>query len=697
MSSNEQNNHNEEMGARASKVWLSLLEDLKQTPLEIPETWPKETKAYWDSEELSLVVTIPDDTDEVWLDRRFLPLAKIYFDEEHKERQLVLQRKGRAGVDDLLVRVQSSVYEEITEPNKIVPVQIYMFHHWLPVLGASPFWVVAGMKQVSFVAISKENSVLKPISTRTIAKWTPLGFSAVAKCLKKGGFSSWFYKKIKDSYEDVPPEYNVWSQIPVAPHHLSWIEDYFKQHTEEESATAILESLIDRTVEIRRVKPGEMKIPSLYSNKRRTVINVVSKYFPGKISQDIYALVTQLEQQITRPNLAITIPHYFFKKFLGDLNSNEAALIWYLRSLYKEDESTVIQFNGYAPISESLGCGRNTPQRMLDNCILSQEDNRASSWDPHYQPDLPLRNWLVVDYLSEHVNGTARDYTISIRPAEPIHTDDKAIYTRRLQQLLESFEFNNEPSPLPAQNDTGDEQKDVEGKNIPAHNDTGGAQKNIGVEEPPTQNNTGPAQIDTGGAQKDTGSTRNKTGYPHKTEHLNSLNINNSLTDSFNDSLIPPLPYTNNTDLSTNLPVVGVREIILEKLLGFGSYKHNEKKKLVELIEKNQELFLAWFIRNHITAARFPVRLAVKNIQEGNVTEDQYLELAAQGWGITAQLASVNVHTLDIWELGVIDNYEDQEDLIQVYGKLSKPAKKEIEKLRETRYSEIFENVMDKQ
>jgi len=409
------------------------------------------------------------------------------------------------------------------------------------------------------------------------------------------------------------------------------------------------------------------------------VINVVSTYFPGKISQDIYALVTQLEQQITRPNLAITIPHYFFKKFLGCLNSNEAALIWYLRSLYKEDESTVIQFTGYAPISESLGCGRNTPQRMLDNCVLSQEDNRASSWDPHYQPDLPLRNWLVVDYLSEHVNGTARDYTISIRPAEPIHTDDKAIYTRRLQQVLESFESNNEPSP------------------IPAHNDTGGAQKNIGVEDPAAQIDTGPAQIDTGGAQKDTGPTRNKTGYPHKTEHLNSLSINDSLTSSFNNPLIPPLPGTNDPDLSTNLPVVGVREINLEKLLGFGSYKHNEKKILVMLIAENQELFLAWFIRNHITAAKFPVRLAVKNIQEGNVTEDQYLELATLGWGIAAQLARVNENDLSMWGLGVYEENEDQEDLIQVYKKLSKTAKKEIEKLRETGYSEIIENVMDKQ
>ena len=142
--------------------------------------------------------------------------------------------------------------------------------------------------------------------------------------------------------------------------------------------------------------------------------------------------------------------------------------------------------------------------------------------------------------------------------------------------------------------------------------------------------------------------------------------------------------------------MVGVREINLEKLLGFESYKHSEKKKLVELIKKNQVQFLAWFIRNHITTAKFPVHLAVKNIQEGNSTEDQYLELAALGWGSILQLVSVNENDLSMWDLGVIDDNEDQNELIQVYKKLSKSAKREIEKLRKTSYSEIVENVLGK-
>jgi len=686
MSSNGQNNHNEKVSTRASEVWQSLLEDLKKTPLEIPETWTKGTSAHWDSEELSLIVTVPHDTNDVWLDRRFLPLAKIYFGQVHDQKQLVLQRKGRAGVDDLLVRVQRSVYEEIIEPHKIVPVQIYLFHHWLPVLGASPFWVVTAMRQVSFVAKSEENSVLKSISSRVLAKWSPLSRSQISERLNKKGFSSWFYKKVKEGYEDVAPEFNVWSQIPVAPHHLSWIENFFKQHAGEESAAAILSTLIDRTGEIRRVKPGEVALPSSFAKQRRTLLDVVSEYFPGKITPTISDLVIQLEHQITRPNLAVTIPHYFFHKYMGELNSNEAALIWYLRSLYKEDESNLVKFIGYAPLKTALGCGNRTPQRLIKKCSLSQEEGSERTWDPHYQPDQLLGNWLSVVYLNDYKKGIAREYEIRIRATEPIHEDDKRYYNRQVERNMTSSQAEKEEDSELAQNRTG-----------VAHNRTDSEPVDQDPEIVPdsdvTQSRAGVAQNQQEDTHNKPGVAQNNAGDPRISGHYNNSTTNKSFNDSNNNSLIPPQPLLSDPDLSTDPTVVGVVEINLDKLLGFGSYKHNEKKKLVELIEKNQNIFLAWIIRNHITAAKFPVRLAVKNVQEGNETEDQYIELAALGWGITAQLARVNENDLSMWELGMYDDYEDQENLIQVYKKLSKPAKKELMRLRETGYYQLYKNV----
>ena len=65
------------------------------------------------------------------------------------------------------------------------------------------------------------------------------------------------------------------------------------------------------------------------------------------------------------------------------------------------------------------------------------------------------------------------------------------------------------------------------------------------------------------------------------------------------------------------------------------------------------------------------------------------------GWSVSAQLARVNENELSMWGLGLDDGYEDQEDLIQSYQKLSKIAKQEIGKLRETNYSQLIENISD--
>jgi len=684
MSSNGQNNHNEIVSA--DQVWLSLLEDLKQTPLEISETWTKETKAHWDSEELSLVVTVPHDTDDVWLDRRFLPLAKIYFSEEYDQKQLVVQRKGRAGQDDLLVRVQRSVYEEIIEPNKIVPVSIYMFQHWLPVLGAAPFWVVTSMKQVSFVAIAEESSVLKPISTRVLAKWAPLKYVQVSEWLNRKGFSSWFYKKVKDGYEDVAPEYKVWGQIPLAPHHLVWIENFIKKYKDEESAASILESLLDRTGEIRRVKPGEVEIPSSISEKRRTVLDLFAEYFPGKLYKNVSEMEIQLVHQITRPNLAVTIPHYFYKKYMDKLSPNEAAFIWYLRSLYREDESAEVHFSGYRSMETALGCGNRTPQRLIEKCMLSPKKGEGNSWETEFSHELSLSNWLSAEYTEEYKKGSPREYSIKIRATEPIHNDDMVYYKRLLKGRLGSSQGTETDNKEGAQTRTGG-----------THNQTRDAQIDHLIKN---ESYSEDAHIRTGDTQNQTGDTRiqtveeqSQTGTPRNSEHYNNSNTNKSLSNSLNDSLIPPLPATNDPDLSTDITVVGVGNINLDKLLGFGSYKHNEKKKIIGQIDKSPEIFLAWIIRNHITEAKFPVRLAVKNLQEGNETEEQYLEIARLGWEISAQLANVSENDLSMWELGLDEDYEDQEELIQVYKKLSKPAKKELNKLRETDFCQLVENV----
>ena len=682
MSNNRQDNN---PSVSAEQVWKSLLEDLKQTPLEIPETWPRDTSVQWSSDDRCLVVTIPSITDDEWIERRFFPLASIYFREEHKQRTLLLTKRGDVGKNSLLVQVQKGAYDQVVNPRRMVPVPFYLFQHWLPVLRASLFWVAIAIRQQSFVNTTKKGSIHKLISTRELAHWAPLSYSQIARLLNKAGFSNWFFIKEKEGYQDVPPEFKVWSQIPVAPHHLFWIENYFKERKKEDTAISVIESLLGSTGKIRSVKKKDLDVPSWFSNQRLSIIDIVTKYFPGELNQHVHDLVTELEHQITRENMFLSIPHYFFEKYGDELSSNEAALVWYLRSVYKEEGNDSLHFDGYSQIKNALGCSLNTAKNLLS--VIGEKESPVStrSWNSFFQADLSLENWLLIDHHRTPKNGLAGEFIIRVRATEPIHTDDIKNYEYLVNEQVNKLNSKNIINNPAVKNAT------------PENSIVSGAVKNatpkFSVELEAVKNATGPINDEPPAVNNETVPINSAIGNLSNLPHLKSLINNKSLNDSLNDSLKPPLPDTSNENLSKELIVVGVGIINLKKLLGFGSYKRNEKKNLVKLIEKNQELFLAWIIRNHITAAKFPVRLAVKNIQEGNTTEDQFLELASLGWEISAQLARVNEHDLGMWEMGIYDDFEDQEKLIKVYKNLSKLAKKELMKLRETSYTQMFENI----
>ena len=670
MSSSKQSNITTSSGLNGKESWDALLKDLYAASLGIPEDWTQETSAQWSPDEQSLIVTVPPAADNDWINRRLFPIANILFQEKHNKKRLVIQKKGEGAPNELLVKVHRDAYEHVVCPRKMIPVPFYLLHHWLPVLGAAPFWVVIALIQQSFVNTvnkEKESSVQKRISTRELSYWAPLSHNQISSHLKKGGFSSWFYIKEKDGYQDVPPEYKVWSQLPVAPHHLAWIDNYFRNSKKEESAVSLLESLLDQTGDIRRVKFGDIDIPASFDSQRMSLLDIVVNHYPGKQDQLVYDLVTQLEHQVVRPNLFLSIPHYFFDKYGGSLRPNEAALIWYLRSLYKDDDSDSHKFSGYSQLGVSLGCGLKTVQRMIDSCAPDDDEPITSSWNFSFVENSALRNWLSVQFVSHNKNGAADKYSIGVRTTEPIHQDDNGLYVQLVEDLLSlSQSSETDADPQPGQNITPNE-----GNPIPQ----------------PGQNITPDEEEDK--------PLPGQTITPNlvKPLHLKS-SYNDSLNASINDSLIPPLPSTADHSTQNGYKVVGVGEINLEKLLGFGSYKHNEKKKLVNLIEKNQEDFLAWIMRNHITAAKFPVRLAVKNVQEGNETEDHYLEISKMGWEIAAEMVRVSEHDMDMWKEGIFDDDEGREYLAEIFRKISKLALKAIKDLKDTDFMQLVENVL---
>jgi len=704
VSSKEQNNISTIKSQNGKESWEALLKDLYSASLGIPEEWSQETSAHWGSDHQSLIVTVPASAADDWINRRFLPIANILFQEKHKEKRLVIQKKGEGKPNELLVKVHKDAYEHVVRPRRMIPVPFYLLHHWLTVLGAAPFWVVIALIQQSFVNTvnkEKENSVQKRISTRELSYWAPLSYRQISRYLNKEGFSGWFYKKEKEGYQDVPPEYKVWSQLPIAPHHLAWVDNYFRDSKKGEPAVSLIESLLDKTGDIRRVKFGDIDIPESFSSKRISLLDIVLGHYPGEQDPLIYDLVTQLEHQVVRPNLFLSIPHYFFEKYGGVLKPNEAALIWYLRSLYKDEDSDSFSFSGYSQLCSSLGCSSMTIRRLLASCAPADDEPVSSSWNYSFVDNPVLRNWLSVLHISHNNNGAADKYTIGVRATEPIHQDDNDIYSQMVEDLL-AIDRDKDESPQlsqtvppeeegtdsqPSQSVTPDEEAP---EPQPSQNVTPGQD---GPDSQPSQIVPPPLQKGTPPSHNVTLPSQNITPNLNNTSHLKS-SYKSPLNASINDSLIPPLPSSADQASQNVSKVVGVGEINLEKLLGFGSYKHNEKKNLANIIINNQEIFLAWIMRNHITNAKFPVRLAVKNLQEGNETEDHYLEIAKLGWGIAAEMVRVREHEMDMWTMGIIDEDEGSEYLSEIFRKLSKLAIKAIKDLKETNFEQMVENVL---
>ena len=699
MSSSKQSSITSIKDLNGNQSWDALLKDLYSASLGIPEDWPQETSAQWSSDGLCLVVTVPAGTDKEWLERKILPVARIYFRENNSQRNLVIRRKGKGGNNDFLVQIHKNAYEEIVEPRKMVPVPFYMFNHWLPVFGPSLFWVVLAMRQQSFVNTSSDESVCKLISTRELAYWAPLSYSQISRLLNREGYSSWFYRKEKEGYEDVPPEYKVWSQVPLAPHHLYWLDNHFRERPHGATAAPMVENLLDNTGIIRGIKKEDLLVPEEFSKKRHTLSDIIADHFPEELDEGLVALAIQLEYQITRENMFLSIPHYFFKMYGDVLSSNESAFIWYLRSVYKEADNDSLSFKGYSKIKNSLGCSLNTAKKLVSEVINEEISSQTLPGNTFFDPELPLNNWLSAEVLSPAKKGFASEISIRIRAIEPIHPNAADQYNSLLRDQVEISIEEDNSNDQGVNNATGNKGDSSGGVKIATGNKSDspeGVKNATGIKEDSSQgikNATGDVESATPPVNNATDVVNNATPNLSNAQHLKS-SYKDSLNTPLNDSLIPPLPSSADQGAQNGHKVVGVGEINLEKLLGFGSYKHDKKKELAKLINKNQEIFLAWIIRNHKTAAKFPVRLAVTNVKEGNETEDHYLEIAKLGWGMVAEIVRVNENDMDMWKLGIFDDAEGREYLADIFKRLSKLAIKVIKELKDTDFLQLVENVL---
>lgn len=619
-------NSSERVFTEAQKAWDALSVIMKDTPLEISSEWFEEVRVRWGSQGVHLILQVPQSTDPLWMKKKFLPVANVFFGQlQGGQGRLIVEFEKGPVDEDVRLKAERGAYESIVHPEKLLPVSIYMFQHWLPVLEPSSFWVALAMRQTAFVSKSTSTRVGKRISLRDLARWIPMHYSSVRRSILREGYLSWFFNETKEAFEDLPPEYAVYVEYPLAPHHLSWIEDFLQKGIGAgKRIETLLKDLLDLTRDIRQIKHGDLDYPPEYLLERRSVLDVISTYRSQEVDSAIHDLAAQLNREITRDYLTVSIPHYFLLRFGDDLSANEAALIWYLRSLYLGEEQERHTFQGYSSLAGKVGFGRKTLQRMFERCSPPEDqEDQPAFFSPVYRPEYTLGNWLRLEYLSPLEKGQRREYALSLRSNEPIHPEDEKSYYLLIEKEIEKTDA------LP---ETGAGQKE-----------TPLSIGDIQSETDPGQSEPSPGQSETWEGRAETTPAQSAPGTSVKEKHLNILPTKNSFNQLSNlpdKELLQPqqldfLSYQYEFDNQPEEVVVN-----LHKLLGFDGYTQKQKEKILPEINKKETYFLAWVMRNHITGASFPVRLAVKNLQENNTTESKYLSLAAKGWEKIYQLLS---------------------------------------------------------
>ena len=646
----------------AAQAWDDLLAIMKTTPIELPPGWAEEVSVRWGSQAKALILRVPMGTRAQWLEKMFLPVARVFYRQLQEGGELVVEYDKGAVGEDLRLKAERGAYEHVVHPEKLVPVSIYMFQHWLPVLEPSSFWVVIAMRQVAFVSRAEAAQVGKRISLRDLARWVPMHYSSVRRAILRDSFLSWFFTESKEAFEDLPPEYTVYVDYPLAPHHLSWIESYLQKGLGEgRSLDWILKELLERTQEIRSVKHGDVDYNPDLGEERHTVLDLAARYRSEDLDKHTHDLALQLNREITRDYLTVSIPHYFLNRFGDELSANEAALIWYLRSLYLDESQDRHFFQGYTSLAGRVGFGRKTLKRMFARCTGEEtEEGKTHPFrSPIYNPELTLGNWLQVKYHTSSSNGRGREYSIAVRNSEPIHPGDEEKYLQMVEKEIDTLVGQTEtPSDhietgewaVEGQSETPPSQNETQIPQPPRQSETGSRQ----VETPPghletdeERSETTPARSATDPGQSEPTPSQDETSGKDKAQHLNSLHTNIPFKpiskESDNESI---QPRQVDKVIESDHPSGG-GDVDWEKLLGFAGYSRREKESLLPILLKQEKMFFGWLIRNHLTKADFPIRLAMKNIQEGNEPESKYMSLAELGWKKVVKLLMSDYFWLD--------------------------------------------------
>lgn len=216
---------------------------------------------------------------------------------------------------------------------KVIKIPDYFMDAWLPLLGASRWFLTLAFRQVAFIHNCKERTGQQFVSatTRRLGQWAGLSHTQVKRLLKKPQFLDWFVTRKEAGNNTTAGFYGVRIDIPLTPADQYRIRRFFEAEaptTDEEWYSALSRAI--------SVKGSDLPNDYVAPKGPRTIQQLAMEMGLSDLTESLDRACDELHERWTRPTFS-QVTHYWIKNWLPELTPSLGAFILYCRKNCRED------------------------------------------------------------------------------------------------------------------------------------------------------------------------------------------------------------------------------------------------------------------------------------------------------------------------------------------------------------------------
>jgi hypothetical protein len=305
----------------------------------------------------------------------------------------------RAGQQASISDIHDQAYHLITQDDRGVPIPYYAMQNWTILQSPAEFLTEFAFRQASWVSQSQGRSIEVDLHLSDLSRWCNLSSQHLDQVISQGKYINWFVsKKVARNNRKSADRWEVYRDIPIAPHQLWAIDQYVKQTLPEWKTThgndisGYLDDLGERVFWI--LSRSDPANASQWIGGRSSILEIIQAAAGAPLSEanikkcaSIQARVLHISHQGSdRARNSFWCTHYFLEHCLPILGSQMAVAVLRLRFL-KESGQIVFPLmiseskSGYQYLGELMGVDFRTARKWINGLTSPASEKRDPKLD----------------------------------------------------------------------------------------------------------------------------------------------------------------------------------------------------------------------------------------------------------------------------------------------------------------------------